>query len=62
MKNLKPVGPHAGSRILVSLQEAVDWVVGKDVAVRVTTVPVPVISLLGSASFTLIHLSLYAQE
>ena len=34
--------PSAGSRIVASLQEAVDWVEGKDVAVRITTVDVPV--------------------
>jgi len=37
--------PSAGSRIIASLQEAVDWVEGKDVAVRVTTVEVPVIDV-----------------
>ena len=40
MKKLKSAGPSAGSRILASLQEAVDWVEGQDVAVRVTTVDV----------------------
>ena len=35
--------PSAGSRIIASLREAVEWVEGKDVAVRVTTVNVPVI-------------------
>jgi putative transcriptional regulator len=34
-----------GSRILASLREAVDWVEGKDVAVRVTTVEVPVVDV-----------------
>jgi putative transcriptional regulator len=33
--------PSAGSRIVASLKEAVDWVEGKDVAVRVTKVKVP---------------------
>lgn len=37
--------PSPGSRILASLQEAVDWVEGKDVSVRVTTVAVPVIDV-----------------
>ena len=37
-----PVTPGAGSRIIASLREAVDWVEGKDVTVRVTTVNVPV--------------------
>jgi putative transcriptional regulator len=37
--------PSAGSRIVASLQEAVDWVEGKDVAVRVTTVDVPMIDV-----------------
>lgn len=36
----RPRKPSAGSRILASL-EAVDWVEGKDVAVRVTQVEVP---------------------
>ena len=35
--------PSAGSRIIASLKEAVDWVEGKEIAVRVTTVEVPVI-------------------
>jgi putative transcriptional regulator len=34
--------PSAGSRIVASLREAVDWVEGKKVPVRVTTVEVPV--------------------
>src|SRR5262245_17733901 len=37
--------PRAGSRIVGSLQEAVDWVEGKNVAVRVTTVQVPMIDV-----------------
>ena len=36
---------RAGSRILESLREAVDWVEGKDVAVRVSTVEVPMIDV-----------------
>jgi putative transcriptional regulator len=35
----------AGSRIVASLKEAVDWVEGKDVAVRVTKVNVPMIDV-----------------
>lgn len=38
-------GKSAGSRILASLREAVDWVEGKDVAVRVTHVEVPVVDI-----------------
>ena len=37
--------PSAGSRIVASLKEAVDWVEGKDVRVRVTKVKVPVIDV-----------------
>ena len=37
--------PGSGSRIIASLKEAVDWVEGKDVAVRVTTVQVPMIDV-----------------
>lgn len=37
--------PTAGSRIIASLHEAVDWVEGKDVAVRVTKIEVPVIDV-----------------
>lgn len=37
--------PSAGSRIIASLKEAVDWVEGKEVAVRVTTVDVPAIDV-----------------
>ena len=33
--------PSPGNRIVASLREAVDWVEGKDVPVRVTTVEVP---------------------
>ena len=44
-KQTKPKRPSAGSRIIASLQEAVDWVEGQDVAVRVTTVEVPVIDV-----------------
>ena len=35
----------AGSRIIASLREAVDWVEGKDIAVRVSTVDVPTIDV-----------------
>jgi len=34
-----------GARIVASLQEAVDWVEGKDVAVRVSTVDVPTVDV-----------------
>ena len=37
--------PSAGSRIVASLKEAVDWVEGKDVRVRVTKVEVPMIDV-----------------
>ena len=37
--------PRAGSRILASLREAVDWAEGKDVPVRITTVEVPAIDV-----------------
>lgn len=42
---LKGKKPTAGSRIIASLQEAVDWVEGKDTKVRVTTVEVPSIDV-----------------
>lgn len=35
----------AGSRIVASLREAVDWAEGKDVAVRVTQVAVPTVDV-----------------
>ena len=44
-KQTKPKLPRAGSRIIASLQEAVDWVEGQDVAVRVTPVEVPMIDV-----------------
>lgn len=46
-KQLAPAGrkPSAGRRILASLQEAVNWVEGKDVAVRATTVAVPAVDV-----------------
>lgn len=34
-----------GSRVISSLREAVDWVEGKDVPVRVTIVPVPTVDI-----------------
>ena len=37
--------PSAGSRIIASLKEAVDWAEGKNVAVRTTTVQVPTIDV-----------------
>jgi putative transcriptional regulator len=37
--------PSAGSRIIASLKEAVDWAEGKSVDVRVTTVEVPTIDV-----------------
>lgn len=36
---------NSGSRIIASLKEAVDWVEGKHVEVRVTTVEVPIIDV-----------------
>ena len=47
MKNLKAKQskPSAGSRIIASLQEAVDWVEGKDVPARLTSVEVPTIDI-----------------
>ena len=44
-RTVKVRKPSSGSRIIASLQEAVDWVEGKDVAVRVTTVEVPTIDV-----------------
>lgn len=37
--------PGAGSRILASLREAVDWAEGKDVPVQITTIEVPAIDV-----------------
>lgn len=37
--------PTAGRRMVASLREAVDWAEGKDVAVRVTTVEVPMVDV-----------------
>jgi len=47
MKNIptKQRKPSAGSRIIESLREAVDWAEGKDVSVRVTTVEVPTVDV-----------------
>ena len=41
----KAMKPSSGSRILASLREAVDWVEGKDLPVRITTVEVPAIDV-----------------
>jgi len=43
--SIKRRKPSAGSRIVASLREAVDWAEGKDVPVRVTTVYVPAIDV-----------------
>ena len=48
MKKTRTTVPRkssAGSRIVASLREAVDWAEGKDVAVRVTTVEVPMVDV-----------------
>jgi putative transcriptional regulator len=37
--------PSAGSRIIASVKEALEWAEGKNVAVRVTTVEVPMIDV-----------------
>jgi putative transcriptional regulator len=37
--------PSAGSRIIASLGEAVDWAEGKNVPVRVTMVEVPTVDM-----------------
>lgn len=37
--------PSPGSRIVASLREAVDWVEGKDVPARITTVEVPAVDV-----------------
>jgi len=44
-QNTKRRRPSAGSRIIASLKEAVDWVEGRNAAVRVTTVEVPTIDV-----------------
>ena len=41
----KGATPTGGRRIIASLQEAVDWVEGKDVPVRITTVDVPTVDV-----------------
>jgi putative transcriptional regulator len=48
MKNTRTIRrgkTHAGSRIIASMKEAVDWVEGKDIPVRITTVEVPTIDV-----------------
>ena len=49
MKNIptKRRKPTAGSRIIETLREAVDWAEGKDVSVHVTTVEVPTVDVPG---------------
>lgn len=37
--------PSAGSRILASVREAIEWTQGKDTGARVTTVEVPVVDV-----------------
>ena len=49
--------PSAGSRIVASLREAVEWVEGKDVAVRVTTVNVPLIDVRATRKRLVLGLS-----
>lgn len=41
----KPTKSGAGSRIVASLREAVDWAEGKDVAARISVVEVPEIDV-----------------
>ena len=48
MKERAPIKrrkPGAGSRIIASVKEAVDWAEGEEVAVRSTTVQVPTIDV-----------------
>ena len=55
--------PSAGSRIIASLQEAVDWVEGKDIAVRVSTVEVPTVDVRETRRrYQLIHVWNYGAE
>lgn len=42
---MKKSKSSAGSRIIASLNEALDWAEGKDVGVRITTVNVPVVDV-----------------
>ena len=44
-RNNRRAKPTAGGRIIASLNEAVDWVEGKDVPVHVTTVQIPTIDV-----------------
>jgi putative transcriptional regulator len=44
LKNKNPK-PSAGSRIIASINEAIQWAEGKPVEVRVTTVEVPVVDV-----------------
>jgi putative transcriptional regulator len=44
-KTIKVRKGTAGNRIIASLQEAVDWVEGKNIAVRVSTVEVPTVDV-----------------
>ena len=41
----KKTDPSAGSRILASINEAIQWAEGKPVAARVTAVEVPVVDV-----------------
>jgi putative transcriptional regulator len=48
MKNTRAVArrkPSAGSRIIESLRQAVDWAEGKEVSVRVSSVDVPTVDV-----------------
>lgn len=45
MKKSSMPKPRAGSKILASLREAVEWAEGKDVAVRLSSVEVPVVDI-----------------
>jgi putative transcriptional regulator len=44
-KPTKTKKPTPGSRILASIQEAIEWAEGKDIAARATTIEVPMIDV-----------------
>ena len=44
-RTVKRTKASAGSRIIASMREAVDWAEGKNVPVRVTTVEVPIVDV-----------------
>jgi putative transcriptional regulator len=61
-RTTKPSQPGAGSRIIASLKEAVDWVEGRESQVRVTTVEVPTIDVRATRQLLRLSQAAFAKK